>query len=315
MLGRGKYWRLRKDFRLRTARPFTPSFSRFVEHDIRVLKLVAKNAGVDPFSLWPFMAKGDGVREIVESLDLAAPKVLYGPLRSTNVPWADLPSSFVIKPSTGTASRGVFLMRRTDDGGFHDLIKGRRWTADELVREYQELPSRWQNHVRSDEVLVEELAECGGRPSYDWKVYAFRGEIVLTVQMDRLGGRKRLRCYLPDWSPAHRVFDGRYSRNEALNDPTLPDELLSAARALSSALPIPFVRVDLYASDTQVLVGELTPFPGTCHEHSPTWDRILGEAWERGEAALRAAGVPRYQLPQLGHIPFQEGRAHKGLAG
>jgi hypothetical protein len=63
------------------------------------------------------------------------------------------------------------------------------------------------------------------------------------------------------------------------------------------AVPLPFVRVDLYESDSQVFVGELTPFPGTATEHSPRWDGILGAAWERGEAALRAAGVPRYQLP------------------
>jgi hypothetical protein len=298
LLGKGKYWRLRKDFRLRVARPFTPSFSRFVEHDIRVLKLVAKNNDADPFALWPFMAKGHGIRQTVESIGLGAPRVLHGPVPSTEVPWGDLPSSFVIKPSTGTASRGVFLMRRTDDHRFHDLIKGQLWTAEELVSQYQQLPSMWRNHVRSDDVLVEELVECRGRPSYDWKVYAFRGEIALIVQMDRLGGTKRLRCYLPDWSPAHHVFEGRYDRSDPLDSPTMPDELLRAASTLSSILPIPFVRADLYASDNQVLVGELTPFPGTAHEHSPTWDRILGEAWERGEAALRAAGLPRYQLPQ-----------------
>ena len=283
--------------------PFTPSFSKHIEEDVRILKLAAKQTNIDPFSLWPFLAKGHGIRAILDSLDLAAPKLLYGPLPSSDVPWADLPSSFVIKPSTGSSTRGVFVMRRSADGRFDDLISGKRWTADELVSRYQERPAAWHD-VRKDEVLIEEVVECGGRPSYDWKIYVFRGEVAFIVQVDRLGER-RMRYYLPDWSPVRHVWYGRYDRDDPLPPPTRPDELIRVATLVSLALPLPFVRADLYESDTGVVVGELTPFPGTCHEHSPTWDRLLGEAWERGEAALRVAGVPRYQLPQLGHVPLQ----------
>ncbi len=272
---------------------------------MRVLKLVAKNANIDPFDLWPFMRKGGGVREAVEALNLAAPKMLYGPLPSADVPWDDLPSSFVIKPSAGSSTRGVFVMRRSADGRFDDLIGGRRWTAEQLVRQYQQRPSNWRD-VLKDEVLVEELVECGGRPSYDWKFYAFRGEVALIVQVDRLG-HKRMRYYLPDWTPVRHVWSGRYDVDDPLDPPTRPDELLDTATRVSLALPIPFVRVDMYANDAQVLIGELTPFPGTCHEHSRAWDRILGEAWERGEAALRASGVPRYELPQNRELTPERG--------
>lgn len=259
-----------------------------------MLKLVAKQTDVDVFALWPFLAKGNGIRAILDTLDLVAPELLYGPVPSTEVPWDDLPSSFVIKPSTGSSSRGVFVMRRSDDRRFDDLISGKSWTADELTRQYQERPAAWRD-VHKDEVLIEEVVECGGRPSYDWKVYAFRGEIAFIAQVDRLGQR-RMRYYLPDWSPLRHVWYGRYDRDDPLPQPTRPDELIRVATGLSLALPLPFVRADLYESDAGVVVGELTPFPGTCHEHSPAWDRLLGEAWERGEAALRVAGVPRYQL-------------------
>lgn len=285
------------------AQPFTPSFSRRVEENVRVLKLVAKKTDTDVFTLWPFLAKGKGIRETLAPLNLAAPKLLHGPLPSTDVPWQDLPSSFVIKPSTGSSTRGVFVMRRSDDGGFDDLISGKHWTSGELIRQYQERPEAWHD-VHRDEVLIEELVECGGRPSYDWKVYAFRGEIAFIVQVDRLG-QKRMRYYLPDWSHVRHIWYGRYDRDDPLPPPTRPDELIQVAKLVSLALPLPFVRADLYESDTQVLVGELTPFPGTCHEHSATWDRLLGEAWERGEAALRVAGMPRYQLPQRGRVPLQ----------
>jgi hypothetical protein len=296
MFGTAMYRRRRQQARVWMGRSLTPSFARHVEQEIRILLLLAESSGVDPFVLWPFMSKGRGVREFVKSINFNAPKILHGPMPSAELPWGDLPSSFVIKPSTGSSSRGVFVMRRTDDGRFEDLIDERRWSAEELVRQYQERPESWRD-VRKDEVLVEELVECGGRPSYDWKVYAFRGEIALLYELDRLGGVKRNRCYLPDWTPVPHVWYGRYDRHDPLPPPTHPDELLRTAAAISLALPLPFVRVDLYESDTGVVVGELTPFPGTRHEHSLTWDRILGEAWERGETALRAAGVPRYQLP------------------
>jgi len=295
VLGRATYWRLRQKRRVRRVQPYTPSFIRHVEEDIRILKLVAANASVDPFDLWPFMRKGRGVREVVEELGLTAPKVLYGPMPSRDVPWDVLPSSFVAKPATGSSSRGVFVMRRSKDGVFDDLMKGRRWTAEDLVRQYEKLPSNW-HHVLNDEVLIEEVVESRGRPSYDWKVYAFRGEIALIEQIDRLGGATRFRHYLPDWTPALHAWSGRYDREDPLDAPVRPDELLQTAAAVSSALPLPFVRVDLYESDTQVFVGELTPFPGGSVEHSPAWDRILGEAWERGEADLRVTGMPRYDL-------------------
>lgn len=296
VLGRGNYWRFRQRRRVRRVQPYTPSFIRHIEEDIRVLKLVAANAGVDPFDLWPFMRKGQGVRHVVESLHLTAPKVIYGPVPSKDLPWDVLPSSFVVKPATGSSSRGVFVMRRTTDGRFHDVMKSQFWTADELIRHYQQLPSNWY-HVLDDQVLIEEVVECRGRPSYDWKVYVFRGEIALIEQIDRLGGKTRFRHYLPDWTPALHAWLGRYDREDPLDGPVRPGELLETAATISMALPLPFVRVDLYESESQVFVGELTPFPGGSVEHSPAWDRRLGEAWERGEAALRAAGLPRYELP------------------
>lgn len=295
MLSKASYWRFRQNRRLRRVQPYTPSFIRHIEEDIRILKLVASTAGVDPFDLWPFMRKGRGVRAVVESLHLNAPKVIYGPVASRDVPWDILPSSFVVKPSTGSSSRGVFVMRRSSDGRFHDLMKGRHWTADALTRHYQQLPSNW-HHVLNDEVLIEEVVECRGRPSYDWKIYAFRGEIALVEQIDRLGGSLRYRHYLPDWSPAPHAWWGRYDREDPLDDPVHPHELLHTAATMSMALPLPFVRVDLYESESEVFVGELTPFPGGSVEHSSTWDQILGAAWERGEANLRVAGVPRYEL-------------------
>ena len=284
--------------------PFTPSFIRHVEEEVRLLLLTAEVTSVDPFDLWPFMRKGRGVREVVEALDLVAPKVLYGPLPSEEVPWSDLPSSFVIKPSTGSSSRGVFVMRRTDDGSFTDYLKGKQWTSEALVRQYQERPPAWHD-VYKDEVLIEEFVECRGRPSYDWKVYTFRGEVALIEQIDRLGGGPmRLRHYLPDWSPVRHVWYGRYDRHDPLDDPIRPDEMLRIAARVSMAVPLPFVRVDLYESDSQVFLGEITPFPGGSVEHSPTWDRKLGEAWERSEARLRATGLPRYELPSLlSHTP------------
>ncbi len=244
------------------------------------------------------MRKGQGVRDVVEALHLTAPKVLYGPMPSKDLPWEVLPPLFVVKPSTGSSSRGVFVMRRSADGRFNDLMKGRSWTAEELVLQYQQLPSNW-HQVLNDEVLIEELVECRGRPSYDWKVYAFRGEIALIEQIDRLGGRMRFRHYLPNWAPALHAWSGRYDREDPLDGPLRPGELLQAAAAVSLAVPLPFVRVDLYESDSHVFVGELTPFPGGSVEHSPAWDRLLGEAWERGEAALRAARVPRYEFPPM----------------
>jgi hypothetical protein len=190
-------------------------------------------------------------------------------------------------------------MRRCADGSFDDLLNGRRWNAAELVEHYQQLPAT-ARHVERDEVLVESLIECRGRPSYDWKIMAFRGEIALVCQIDRLGGTKRFKYYLPDGTPVRRVFYGHDDSDvdESLPPPTRHDELLRTAAALSLAVPAPFVRTDLYESDSGVLVGELTPFPGNSQNVTPEWDRILGVAWERGEAALRMAGVPRYHLPQ-----------------
>jgi hypothetical protein len=45
--------------------------------------------------------------------------------------------------------------------------------------------------------------------------------------------------------------------------------------------PFDFVRVDLYAHDSRVLVGELTHYPGAGNRSfdPPEWDEKLGAFW------------------------------------
>jgi hypothetical protein len=194
----------------------------------------------------------------------------------------------LLKPISGTASRGVTPLVRQPDGRWLNLFElGDGPQPWEAIRDQLE-QLRAEGRI-SRRFLVEELL-AGPSPTelpYDYKCLCIGGEVQLVyardVRNERFPRHSGYRYFSPAWEDL-----GPISTPSQL-DPSIPppvhaEELLAAAAAVARALPTPFVRVDLYDQPDGVVFGEITPQPGTNLWFGPELDRQLGEAWDDAEA-------------------------------
>ena len=111
----------------------------------------------------------------------------------------------------------------------------------------------------SPKIIVEEFfSEDGHTIPTDYKIFCVHGiPKFIQVDGDRFSGHSR-NLYDLSWNriPAVYVYPNR-KRDDPR--PELLDKMLDAARKLSAAFS--FVRVDFYATKTEIRVGELTFFP------------------------------------------------------
>lgn len=231
---------------------------------------------------------------VARSHGVATPRVLGVWDQVADIPWADLPERFVLKSDGGSTGRGVLPLERHGTG--FRLVDGtRELSAEEIVEHY----ARVGEGARPP-YFAEELLPGSGVPlPDDVKIYVFHGEVAyvmirrMPVHADTAQGRVRMLT-------AEGDDLGTVQRGRTL-DPTVPVPaqlalLVQTAVVLSLAVPLPYVRVDLYAvGDDGVVLGELTPLPGDSQIFTRTWDRRLGEMYDRAEARLQvdlAAGRP-----------------------
>ncbi|WP_462418793.1 ATP-grasp fold amidoligase family protein [Kytococcus sp. Marseille-QA3725] len=240
-------------------------------------------------------------REIPKKLEnfaLAAshgvqPPTLYAIWRKAEeVDLSGLPDEFVLKSNGGAGSLGVYPLRRVP--GEEDTFEvaddtRRRITGAEVVERLttnRKLSRPWF----AEELLVPDVGE-GGLPS-DYKLFSFYGKVGFGFTR-----HAPLHRGVEGWQDAQefRYFDGegrdiemrtRRSRRDVPMSPLLP-EMIEAAERLSAAVPLPFVRVDLYGTTKGVVMGEITMLPGSHTDLLPLQDARLGRMWEEAEMRLQ----------------------------
>ena len=108
-------------------------------------------------------------------------------------------------------------------------------------------------------ILVEEFFfEDDQRVPKDYKFFCFRGvPRIIQVDTGRFSNQTQ-NYYDPSWGriPVVALYPGT---DEDDDKPILLDRMLELARQLSA--PFPFVRVDMYATATEIRIGELTFVP------------------------------------------------------
>jgi hypothetical protein len=202
-----------------------------------------------------------------------------------------LPREFVVKASHG--SGGCVLVADcafSDDRlpeppvGWHrylvrpDVLDWgtlRGLLRDWLARRY----GKWEWAYRRvpGRILVEELLLHEGAIPRDYKFFVFDGRVRhVHVDFDRFTRHLRT-LYTPEWE----LVPGEYGHPQGpeIGRPAALDQMISLAEELGAG--IDFVRVDLYALDDRVVVGELTPYPlaGLGRFRPASLDRELGAWW------------------------------------
>ena len=167
----------------------------------------------------------------------------------------ELPEKFVIKCTHDSQS-----VRICNDKSKFDFEEMRDSFAKALMIDYSVFGREWAYQGIKPSVVAEELlVDESGTELKDYKFFCFNGvPKIIQVDYNRFSGHKR-RLFDTDWNEMDVKITYPDDKNIVLKRPDKLDEMISICKKLSEG--IPFIRVDLYATD-KVYVGELTFYPG-----------------------------------------------------
>jgi len=194
--------------------------------------------------------------------------------RFDDIDFESLPDQFVIKCTHDCGSVVICKDKHNFDRGAarRKITKalGKNWYFNHSGRQ-------WQYKDIPPKIIIEQyLAPAGGGDPSDFKVFCFNGEPkCIGVFSDRFKDGLKVTLFDMAWQPLPISTDGRHATL-----PPKPDnfeEMVAVSKALSKDAH--FVRVDLYAIDHRIYVGELTltPANGCVRFDSPEWNTKFGD--------------------------------------
>ena len=252
-------------------------------------------------------------RRVVEACGYRCSTVLRVFDSAAELDFDGLPDAFVLKPSALAAKRGVMLLQRSVSGRqFRELFRRRYLTLDEIKAEQAAWQSLWSERGTGPcKLFAEEwvVGENGpGQIPFDYKLFTFAGTVKLIAQCDRNVKPAELAFFLDEFEP----FDGTGRivstwRQMGRGVPYVPkcwQELIAAAKAISTYLRTGFISVDAYATPDGPVIGELTPVSGAAYygkifAFTLEFDAELGRCWEE---ANRTFGLP---IPEIAESAFK----------
>ena len=217
-------------------------------------------------------------RDFAQALGVPTPETL-----SLNQTASELSveANTVIKPITGAASKGVFIVYA--DRKVRSVYTGEVYESflEGVDKEYA------GTHLTTEPVwLSETLIGSPNTPARDIKVFCFYGQPGLIEEIHRNSspqGKNEYCFYYPSGEKVH--VDSNRARYDGHG---FPEAALEYAAKISERSPVPFLRVDFLESEGTLVLGEITPQPGgtyagQLHDHI---DRELGELFLEAEARL-----------------------------
>ncbi|MCV3768810.1 ATP-grasp fold amidoligase family protein [Rhizobium sp. TRM95796] len=192
-----------------------------------------------------------------------------------DVDWKAVELPAVVKP-THASAQGRFLYNARDIDNLLTDNPAPRW----LTLDHAAYNREWAYAEVSPRIVIEQMLRTQGGIPWDYRVFTFNG-VVSHIEVNmRVEGKGYACHYSPAWEklPFHDpdylpLYSGEVKR------PARLEEMLRVAETLGSDFD--FVRVDLYADDQWIKVGELTLYPGGGFERfdPPDYDRWLGDKW------------------------------------
>jgi hypothetical protein len=185
-----------------------------------------------------------------------------------------LPSQYVIRPTIGHGSKGVYIM----DGGLNHFDQ-KHYTPKEILENLQH--DLEKNPLL--EFLFEEFVQTeDGRhviPN-DFKFLCFNGEVASVVVIDRVSPKVGYSYFYNEkWDKMKRLHHLYPGKNEP-EKPKCFDEMLEQAKRLSKAYGI-FVRIDFFATTKGPVFCEFTPTPALGNGFTFYGKRLLLKYWDQ----------------------------------
>ena len=215
-----------------------------------------------------------------------------------------LPDRFVLKADNMASMRGVYLLQRRGGAYYEHFSRRMRtkdWVLDNLRTTLRERGKSERSLVHAEEFIVGENGP--DEIPYDYKMYTFDGEVEYILQVNRNTQPDQGAFFRRGFAPMEEHLISRRSLGKG--QPVRPrnwEEMLDAAKRIAVSLDVPFIRVDLYTTGAEAVLGELTPRPGGPYyggqlRFSTEFDVELGTYWRmalrrRGASAPIVTGLP-----------------------
>lgn len=224
----------------------------------------------------------------VDKFGVKTPHIFFKDMPLENIKNKNINGSFVLKPEQAHSSLGVYLCHYDKNSDMYkELLTNRKMTKKQIFEEAENI---MLEKKISNKWMIEQLVYPEDGQLYaldDWKFYCFYGEIGLILQKHKdVNGEVSYKLYDSDVVEAKKT--GKYIGKIDNNLPVSKNiqEMMEVAKLLSSKIPLPFVRVDLFSSSDGVIFGEFTPFPGGFSMFWKSWNEQLGRMWMDAEVRL-----------------------------
>lgn len=177
--------------------------------------------------------------------------------RVEDIPWSTLPNQFAIKWSFGSGFNIICSDKKTFNKT-KAIQKLKWWGAIPYWKMYSEMQYK-DTHPK---IIGEKFLENknGGFP-VDYKFYCFNGmPKCVMICIERETGTPKFYFFDRSWNLLRLNKWGKIApKNFTVKKPECIDKMFDLAEVLSK--PFPFVRLDLYDNDGEIIFGEFTFAP------------------------------------------------------
>jgi len=185
-----------------------------------------------------------------------------------------LPAQYVIRPTTGHGSKGVYIM---DEGLNH--FDQKRYTPSQIL---ENLSHDLEKHPMLEFLFEEFVQTEDGRHAIpnDFKFLCFNGVVASIVVIDRVSPKVGYSYFYDEhWNKMkrlHHLYPGKAEPEK----PQCFDQMLAQAKILSKAYGI-FVRIDFFATNKGAVFCEFTPTPAMGNGFTAYGKKLLLEHWDQ----------------------------------
>ncbi len=176
------------------------------------------------------------------------------------IPWNELPDKFVLKWNFGCGFNIICADKSKLD--IDDAKrKLKKWRKSKIYLRYSEM----QYKTDTKKIICERYLESdNGKLPPDYKIYCFHGKVHCTlICTDRdIDGHSESDFYDRAWeNKLPYTISSRFSERD-FKKPDDYERMIEIAEKLSE--PFPFVRVDFYNINGNIIFGEMTFTPSAC---------------------------------------------------
>ncbi len=180
--------------------------------------------------------------------------ILFSVTSAKDIKYSDLPDKFVLKASHGSGWNIICKDKRKFN------LKVWRKVLDSWLKQNYYCYYRETNYKNlKPRIICEKYIETHTKEGLlDYKLYCIDGKFQFFQMIDNSNWDKRINLYDKDWNLLPVGYAFKQSDN-VFKKPDDLEQMIKIAEDLSKSLP--FVRVDLYNYNRQIIFGEFTFFP------------------------------------------------------